>query len=130
MTRHRAEELSALLDDELNPERASQLRSEVASDAMLRAEYEELARIDADLRAMADEASFLPKVELPAERATAWHLPTGVDVTCALVLVRFLPKLCEAVAGGIALQLMAAAIILLTGIRLCRQQSDTVAATI
>ena len=36
----------------------------------------------------------------------------------------------DAVAGGIAPQLMAAAIILLTVIRLFRQQSDTVAATI
>ncbi|MEO6389374.1 MAG: hypothetical protein ABIT16_10055 [Croceibacterium sp.] len=122
--------MSALLDGELEPKRASQLQLEVASDAMLQVEFEELARVDASLRTMAQDAGFIPDVAFPAERAIARPLSSLVALSCALVLVRFLPKLIDIFALGIALQLTAAVMIAFTIVRLFRQQSSTVASTI
>ncbi|MCX7011938.1 MAG: hypothetical protein NTW86_05120 [Candidatus Sumerlaeota bacterium] len=58
-------ELSALLDGELSPERADQVRRAIAQDELLRREYEELAALDADLRARAQAATFAPRVSFP-----------------------------------------------------------------
>ena len=58
-------ELSALLDGELSPERADQVRRAIAQDELLRREYGELAALDADLRARAQAATFAPRVSIP-----------------------------------------------------------------
>ena len=58
-------ELSALMDGELSPERADQVRRAIAQDESLRREYEELAALDADLRARAQAAMFAPRISFP-----------------------------------------------------------------
>ena len=52
MTMERDERLSALLDGALAPAEEAALRAELARDPALAAQYEELARVDAALRAL------------------------------------------------------------------------------
>ncbi len=94
------EELGALLDGELAPERAAELRARLDSDDALRREYDELARAVAALRSM------------PAERAPA-SLRDGVwtrieqtdgDVSAAPLARRFtLPGASWLAAAGVLL---------------------------
>jgi anti-sigma factor RsiW len=58
-------ELSALLDGELSAERAAEVRRAITQDTALRREYEQLARLDADLKATARAAVFQPRVQIP-----------------------------------------------------------------
>ena len=86
-------ELSALLDGELAPERAAEVRQAIADDPALRREYEGLARLDDGLRAHAREAVFQPRVEIPQRRRglrphVAWIAPLLVIMSLAL---RMLP---------------------------------------
>jgi anti-sigma factor RsiW len=104
-------ELSALLDDELAPDRAAEVRQAIAADPELRREYEALARVDDDLRAHARETVFQPRVEIPQHRRgpvpqVAWMAPllflstlalrmlplpfeTGVEVAVVVILVPY-----------------------------------------
>lgn len=59
------EEMSALLDGELDAARAREVEAQLRSDAALRAEFEALAACDARWRAAADAAAFAPVVRLP-----------------------------------------------------------------
>lgn len=72
----RPEELSALLDGELEPARARELKEQIATDAALRQEFEALSAADAAWRAAAGAAAFTPSVEMPTPRETA----TGAGV--------------------------------------------------
>ena len=58
-------EISALIDGELPPERAQEVRRAIAEDASLRRVYDELAAIDAHLTASAARTMFQPEVVLP-----------------------------------------------------------------
>jgi ferric-dicitrate binding protein FerR (iron transport regulator) len=58
-------DISALLDGKLSPEDADRVRRALAEDSSLRREYEELAALDAELKASARAAMFLPEVVLP-----------------------------------------------------------------
>ena len=58
-------EISALLDGKLSPEDADRVQRALAEDSSLRREYEELAALDAELKASARAAMFLPEVVLP-----------------------------------------------------------------
>ena len=85
-------ELSALLDDELTPERAAEVRQAIADDPALRREYEELALLDDELQTHAREAVFQPRVEIPQRlRGPAphvgWFLPPLVIMGMALRLL-------------------------------------------
>jgi len=104
-------ELSALLDGELTPERAAEVCQAMADHPALRREYEELARLDDDLRAHAREAVFQPRVEIPQRLRgprphVAWIAPllfiislalrllplpieTGVEVAVVVILVPY-----------------------------------------
>ena len=89
MTRVDPSELSALLDGELAPERAVEVCQAIAADPELRREYEELARLDGDLRAHAQEAVFQPRVEIPQRCRglrphVAWIAPLLVIMSLAL----------------------------------------------
>ena len=63
-----AAELSALLDGELSPERAQEVRGEIERNASLKAEFERLSLADGNCRADASSAEFAPAVTLPAKR--------------------------------------------------------------
>lgn len=58
------EELSALLDGELNAARAAEVKAQIQVDPMLRHEFETLRAVDAGWRAAADSAAFTPAVRL------------------------------------------------------------------
>jgi anti-sigma factor RsiW len=92
MTRIDPSELSALLDGELTPARAAEVRQAIADDPALRREYEELARLDDDLKAHAREAVFQPRVEIPQRLRgprphVAWIAPLLVIMSLALRLL-------------------------------------------
>lgn len=89
-------ELSALLDGELDPERASMVRQAIASDPVLRAEFEMLKRLDRTVAEAAAAAAFEARVVIP-EKVPQSHLLRSVaafvPVLCALPVVYLLPKL-------------------------------------
>jgi anti-sigma factor RsiW len=112
MTRRILEELSALLDGELDPAQAAQLQAEIAADAALRAQYEQLWQVDAGLRAIAEQAGFVSEITLPASesrQAEEWSWSAIAAVAVALLLVRFLPKLLDLALLGVGIQLATAA---------------------
>lgn len=85
-------ELSALLDGELTPERAAEVRQAIADDPALRREYEELTRLDDELQAHAREAVFQPRVEIPQRLRgpgphVGWFVPPLIIMGLALRLL-------------------------------------------
>jgi anti-sigma factor RsiW len=83
-------ELSALLDGELTPERAAEVRQAIADDPALRREYAVLARLDDDLKLHAQETVFQPQVEIPRRRRwphAMWLAPILVIAGLALRLL-------------------------------------------
>jgi anti-sigma factor RsiW len=114
-----SEELSALLDGELRPERAAEVRARIAADPALRAEYTALARLDDWARAEAEAAAFTPTVRLPASRSVSgWGW--AVAGALALLLVRFVPKIAPLATPGLWLQLVACGVVLIVVARLAR----------
>jgi anti-sigma factor RsiW len=89
-------ELSALLDGELHPERASVVRQAIVSDPVLRAEFEMLKRLDCTIAEAAAAAAFEARVIIPEEVPQS-HLLRSVaafvPALCALLVVYLLPKL-------------------------------------
>ena len=123
MTQVRDEELSALLDGELDARRAREVRAAIEADPALREEFAALAGLDGWLRGAAEEAAFMPDVAFPAavaSEAPAWRWPAGVVVVLALVAARLLPKLAELPLFGIGLQLAACAAIALIVVTMAR----------
>jgi len=59
-------ELSALLDGELDPVRASEVEAMIAADPSVRAEFQRLQQADLHLRSIAEAAGFRPEVRWPA----------------------------------------------------------------
>jgi anti-sigma factor RsiW len=117
-------ELSALLDGELDSQRAEVVRAAINADPALREEFDALARLDARLRSAAEEAAFMPDVSFPAaaaRQASAWHWPAGVALVLALIAIRFLPKLAELPLFGISLQVAACAAVSFIVVRMVRE---------
>jgi|GEM_PF-2685452 len=103
-------ELSALLDGELDPQRAEEVRACIDSDPALREQFNALNQLDARLWRTAEQARFMPEISFSAEPAgemPAWQWAAGLAVVVALIGVRLLPKLVELAAFGLALQLAA-----------------------
>jgi anti-sigma factor RsiW len=93
MTRVQPEELSALLDGELNPTRTREVEMLVAADPELRGELQLLRESDARWRAAAATAAFQPALRLrdAANRARRFLAATALIVT--LTTVRMAAKL-------------------------------------
>ena len=108
------EELSALLDGELEPQRAAHVRARIEADPALRKEFGALVRLDAGLRGMAKEAALVPDISFPVNAAgnvSALHWPVGAAVVLAVIMIRFLPKLIDSPVFGVGLQVAACAAI-------------------
>ena len=97
-------ELSALLDGELPSERADEVRRALAEDLSLRQEYEELARLDAHLKAQGEAAVFPPRISL-AGRPFA-HRFRLVPAVFALLAFRFILKAVP-IPAAVGLELLA-----------------------
>jgi anti-sigma factor RsiW len=82
-------ELSGLLDGELSPERAAEVRAEIESDPALREQWKILTRLDLQWSDSAVSADLAVRVSLPIVR---WPLAASVLVGMLLLAVRFVPK--------------------------------------
>jgi anti-sigma factor RsiW len=123
-------ELSGLLDGELSPARALEVRAAIGADPALRSEYESIARLDARLSELAEGAAFAPEVSLPlhdARQMGSVHWLAIVAIVLALMAIRFLPKLADlSVLGlGLGLQLMAGAIIVFQIVRMAHDTAPS-----
>jgi anti-sigma factor RsiW len=102
-------EVSALVDGELPPDRAKEVRLAIADDQSLHRVYRELLAMDADLKLAAAQAAFQPRVVLPG---AAGNFGAGMFVAgVVLVLLRVVMKLTSPeLAAGLATILLAAVI--------------------
>ena len=103
MTPVQPEELSALIDGELDPRRAEEVEMQIAADPHLRATFEALRDLDARWRAAARSGAMAPQVRLPApvlRMGWMWRLA----VAAALVGVRVAMRMVDASAIAYALQ--------------------------
>jgi anti-sigma factor RsiW len=115
MKKVQEEELSALIDGELSPRRAEEVRLMVQADPALRAQFAILEKFDAQLWRAGEDAAFSAEITFPAEPLVARAFPMwlfGIGVALALVVIRLLPKLLELPALGVSLQLVAGTAIL------------------
>ncbi len=100
-------ELSALLDGELDTERAREVEMQIAVDPALRRAFEALSGADAVWRAAAATAIFEPAIELPASASRPIWLVICAPLIVALVLLRMASKLIESPAFGFGLHALA-----------------------
>jgi anti-sigma factor RsiW len=87
-------EVSALIDGQLDRQRAAEVRAAIRQDPALGAEYERLQAADRRWASAARTADFLPRVSLDRpspspDRATAWLVAA---LGCTAVAARLLPK--------------------------------------
>lgn len=91
------EELSALLDGELESARVLEVRAQMAIDPALRREFEVLSAADTAWRVSAAAAAFVPAVQMPvhgaADRRARRRVPMLVIAIGTLILVRIVLKL-------------------------------------
>jgi anti-sigma factor RsiW len=114
-------ELSALLDGELTPQRADEVRAAIQHDPSLKTEFERLRRLDAACREAAATAEFQPQVTIaPHTNDWSWAAPAGMGVI--LLVVRFLPKMWDLALLGAVLHVAAMAIVLWWIVRLVSQE--------
>ena len=109
------EEISALLDGELSPDRAEEVRRAMAEDQALREVYRQLADLDRDLNSYAAACQFSPHLAWPS-RSPALDVSLGA-VALALLAVRILAK---TLAFGPGLGVQCVALALVVGWLLCR----------
>lgn len=122
MTQVRDEELSALLDGELDEREAARVRAAIAGDPALRRQFEALERLHTRLGEAAEQFAFTPVIELPRPApAPIGTWMAGAGVVLALLAIRFLPKFVDLAVAGIAVQIAACAAIAFVIVRMTRQ---------
>ena len=121
-------ELSALLDGELDPERASMVCQAIASDPVLRAEFEMLKRLDLAVAEAASTAAFEAGVVIPEEipqNHLLRSIAAFVPALCALLVVYILPKLLDlALSTSIFLHIIPFALIMVWAFRLVMRNDE------
>ncbi len=113
MTPISPEEISALLDGELAPERAGEVRRAIAGDERLRQIYQRMSHAHRDLSSFAAACQFEPRIALPPLSPLSG---TAIyAVAFGLLAVRILAKVLPMVPGiwlqGLAIALVAAWIV-------------------
>lgn len=103
------EEISALLDGELMPERAEEVRRAVAEDERLRQIYEQMASTDSALSAFAAACRFEPHVSLPSI-SPVLGFPVYA-VALGLLIIRIVAKVLP-LGPGIWLQALVIALVI------------------
>jgi anti-sigma factor RsiW len=97
------EELSALIDGELDPQRAAEIKMQMAADPELRAAFDALRDLDGRWRRSARTAAFVPQVRLPTR--AKWNSRLMIlAVAVALVGVRAAVRMIDTAMIGVALQ--------------------------
>jgi len=123
-------ELSALIDGELSPERAAEVRQAIETDEALRRQYQRLLMLDAELKTEAQSALFRPRVTLPQPSRVSWLplIPLVLLLVALRILFKVLPSLPEigletaaliVIVGGVLRRLLVSA--QEEGRRLCRE---------
>lgn len=102
-------ELSALLDGELSPGRAAEVRRALAEDSELRTEFENLSAVHSDLIASAEAAKFHPRISLAGG---TWFPAAGIiGFAVAMLALRLVVKLIPLGVGAVV-QLAALTLVL------------------
>ncbi len=115
-------ELSAYLDGELDPTRAREEQAILADDAALRAQFDALQAADHDWRGAADSAIFAPDVQFTRTTLSSVAWLGMAAILVALVTLRMLPKIGDALAWGVALHGIALAVMLGWVARMARER--------
>lgn len=102
-------EVSALLDGELSPERAEQVRRAIAENSELRCVFEELSAVHRDLITCSAAARFRPRISL----ASSMRFPavSVFGLAAAMLVLRVTAKLVP-LGVGVAFQATALALVL------------------
>lgn len=107
------EELSALMDGELDASRAREVEMQIANDPRLRAEFERLVEADERWRVAAASAAFSPTLRMPQHAAAS---PSSAAVVVALALgltcLRMAPRWSDSLTLGFALHAAALALLI------------------
>jgi anti-sigma factor RsiW len=106
-----SEELSALLDGELSPERAHEVRAQLGTDMAMTTEFRMLTRLDNRWRDLASAAQFEPQVELPRRHLFS-HWSAVVAGALILTGIRLAPKFLASAVTGLALNVIALVLLL------------------
>jgi anti-sigma factor RsiW len=105
------EELSALIDGELDPQRAAEVEIQIAADRELRVTIETLRNFDDRCRASARTVAFVPQVRLPAPaRRNGWFVALAVAI--ALVGARTAVRMIDTTTIAYAFQVLVLAAVL------------------
>ncbi len=114
-----AAELSAYLDGELDPPRRAEVEKALASDAALRAEFEQLRLHYAVWAAAASSA-----ISEPAKHTSSFAIDFRIIIGIVLLLaLRFLPKLGDLVFWGIVIHAVALVVVLTSIARMIRMDA-------
>lgn len=93
MTPVQPEELSALIDQELDARRAEEVRNQISADPVLRAQFETLRHLDARWQSAARTAAFIPIIRSPDTRWITWG--RGLGLALLLVGLRIATKVID-----------------------------------
>jgi anti-sigma factor RsiW len=117
------EELSALMDGELDAERAREVEQALAANPALRSEFERLVDLDAQWRAAASTAVFAPAV-----RTTPTSGPRPAAVAAALIVglvgLRMAPRWVDSLTFGFGLHALTLAVFLVMLVRAARADDE------
>lgn len=111
-------ELSGLLDGELDPERAAAVRRAIENDPALKAQFEQLTKLDGACRRSAEQAAFAPRVVMPtapssqAENSFQINSASVAAALIALVAIYFAPKMLSGLVVGMSLHVVALVVVL------------------
>jgi anti-sigma factor RsiW len=106
------EELSALMDGELDADRAREVETQLAANPHLRAEFSRLVETDAQWREAAATAVFAPAVRLPPTTAGLSSAAVVTALIIGLIGLRMAPKWFESLTLGFGLHAVALAVLL------------------
>ena len=117
------EELSAFVDGELDAQRMREVEVAIANDPAVRRALETIADADSAWRLAAKSARFQPSVRLPTRSWLRSPALGGASVL-VLLLIRVLPKLSDAMAAGLLMQLPVLIALMIWVIVLTRKAPD------
>jgi len=90
--------ISVLIDGELSQEEAELVYKAIAEDDSLRKEYEEITKLNGELKSYAQTVMFRPEVTFP-KSSTSLNIPIPVMIFAILILRLFL-KLIPSIIGS------------------------------
>jgi hypothetical protein len=118
-------EISGLIDGELDPARAAEVREAIEKNPVLRMEFEQLSKLNAACLKAGVQASFQAKVDLPSTADDLTHKLGKPLALTILLLIYFMPKAINMFFIGIVVHAAVLAVVLWVIWRLCVQTAGT-----